>query len=90
MPEVWVPPRMLKFTRGQQRVRVTGATIHQVVMSLERDYPGAMALLCEGGEIVPWIAVIVDGEDTNLGILEPVRENSEIHFLPSIAGGSLP
>ena len=37
---------------------------------------------------MPGIAVIIDGETANLGMLEKVKEDSEIHFLPAISGGS--
>ena len=33
------------------------------------------------------LAVIVDGETSQLGMLQKVQENSEVHFLPAIAGG---
>ncbi|MBI3963316.1 MAG: MoaD/ThiS family protein, partial [Deinococcus sp.] len=40
-----------------------------------------------GDQISPLISVAVDGEITRLGMLQPVAENSEIHFLPAISGG---
>ena len=33
------------------------------------------------------ISVAVDGEVSEIGILERVSPNSEVHFLPAIAGG---
>jgi molybdopterin converting factor small subunit len=36
---------------------------------------------------MPSIAVVVDGETSILGLLEPVSEGSEVHFLPAIGGG---
>ncbi len=87
MPEVWIPVTVQRLTGGQQRVQVEGSTIRQVVDDLERAYPGIKAQLCEGDEIMPGIAVIVDGETTNFGMLARVREESEVHFLPAIGGG---
>ena len=37
---------------------------------------------------MPGMAVIVDGETGNVGLLEKVKEDSEVHFLPAIGGGS--
>ena len=88
MPEVWVPSRMQTVTGGQQRVRVAGATIRQVVDNLEKEYPGIKAQLCDGDQIMPGMAVIVDGDLTGLGLLQRVQGDSEIHFLPAIGGGS--
>ena len=88
MPEIWVPPALQRLTGGRRRVQVVGATIRQVVNNLEKEYPGMKARLCEEEEIMPGIAVIVDGEDTALGMLQPVGENSEVHFLQAIGGGA--
>ena len=38
-------------------------------------------------EIDPAIAVVIDGETSNLGMLDKVNENSEVHFIPAMAGG---
>ena len=84
MPEVWIPTGARKLTGGQQRVRVTGSTIRQVVDSLDKVYPGVKARLCDDDGIMPGIAVIVDSEATNIGLLQQVQEDSEVHFLPAI------
>lgn len=87
MPEVWMSPRMQRITGGLQQVQVSGATIRQVINNLEEDYPGIRSELCQGEEIDPGLAVVIDGETSNLGMLERVGEDSEIHFIPAIAGG---
>ena len=89
MPEVWVPPRMQQLTGGKQQVRVAGATVRQVINNLEQEFPGTRALLVDEDEndLIPGIAVIVDGETSLLGMLERVSEDSEVHFLPAIGGG---
>lgn len=89
MPEVWIPPGMQRLTGGREQVRVAGATIRQVVNNLEREFPGIRNELCHGDAISPGLAVIIDGETANLGMLERVKEDSEIHFIPAIAGGSI-
>ena len=89
MPEAWIPTQLQSMTGGQQRVRVAGSTIRQLVNNLEREYPGIKSRLCaeEEDEILPGIAVIIDGESTSMGMLEHVQEDSEVHFLPAIGGG---
>ena len=89
MPEVWIPPRMQTLTNGKQQVQVEGSTVRQVVNNLERLYPGTKAFIFDEDEedLMPGVAVIVDGEASQLGLLERVREDSEIHFLPAIGGG---
>ena len=41
----------------------------------------------EEDDLLPGLAVVVDGETSLLGLLERVQENSEVHFLPAIGGG---
>ena len=80
---------MQRITGGREQVQVPGATIRQVVNNLDKEFPGIKAEICYGDDIMPGIAVIVDSETANLGMLERVREDSEIHFIPAIAGGSI-
>ena len=87
MAEVWIPPRLQQLTGGKQQVQVPGANIRQVVNNLEKEFPGMKDHLCQDDDIFPGIAVVIDGETANLGLLERVQENSEIHFLPAIGGG---
>ncbi len=89
MAEVWIPPRMQSITKGQEQVQVGGATVRQILNNLEKEFPGIKEELCYEDDIMPGIAVIIDGETANLGMLEKVQENSEIHFLPAISGGSV-
>ena len=87
MATVFIPSLMQTITNGEQQVQVEGATVRQVVESLERAYPGMKERLVEGNRIKPNISVAIDGEITPLGMLEKVGENSEVHFLPAISGG---
>jgi len=89
MPEVWIPTAMQQLTGGKQRVQVAGATIRQVVNNLEKAFPGIKGRLCdpEEDELLPGVAVTVDGEVSLLGMMEAVNEGSEVHFLPAIGGG---
>ena len=89
MAEVWIPPRMQALTGGQKTVQVPGATIRQLINNLDERFPGVRERLYdeEAQDLIPGIAVIVDGETSQLGILERIRDDSEVHFLPAIGGG---
>ena len=89
MPEVWIPPKLQQLTGGKQQVQVEGSTVRQVINNLERQYPGVKEFLCDEMEedLVLGLAVIIDGEVSQLGMLGKVQENSEVHFLPAIGGG---
>ncbi len=87
MAVVFIPPLMQGLTGGDDKVSVQGATLRQVVNNLGAIYPGLKERLLDGDDLSPGIAVSVDGEFTRLGLLQPVREESEVHFLPAISGG---
>ena len=79
---------MQRLTGGIEQVQVAGATIRQVVNNLDQEFPGMKDELCEDNDLNPGIAVVIDGETGTLGMLERVNEDSEIHFIPAMAGGS--
>jgi len=78
---------MRDLTGSRETVTVAGATVRQLLESLDGLYPGLKARLCDENGLRPGIAVAVDTQVARLGLLQPVGENSEIHFLPAIAGG---
>ena len=89
MAEVWIPRRLQHLTHGEKQVRVPGATIRQLIDELEARYPGLKSSLydADSDALAPGLAVMIDGESTQLGLLERIDEDSEVHFLPAIAGG---
>jgi molybdopterin converting factor small subunit len=87
MPTVIVPALLRPLTNGQERVSVRGSTVRQVVEDLDRQFPGIKTHLVEDGELKSGIAVSIDGEMGVGGLLDPVKETSEVYFLPAIGGG---
>ena len=88
MATVFIPSLMQSLTAGEHQVQVEGATVRQIVNNLDTAFPGMKERLVEGNRIKPNISVAIDGEITPMGMLEKVGENSEVHFLPAISGGS--
>ncbi|MFQ5872574.1 MAG: MoaD/ThiS family protein [Dehalococcoidia bacterium] len=78
---------MRKFTDGRDRVEVPGSTVRQIINNLDEIYPGMKDRLVENNRMRRSIAVSVDGVASRMGLLEKVKEDSEVHFLPAIAGG---
>ena len=89
MAEVWIPPKLQELTAGNQQVRVEGSTVRRLINNLEALHPGIKEYLVDQVEddLIPGIAVIIDGEVSQLGMLDKVGESSEVHFLPAIGGG---
>jgi molybdopterin synthase sulfur carrier subunit len=82
-----IPALLRKYTAGRERVEVAGRNLREVIADLDRQFPGFAEHLLERGDLKPSIAVSIDGEMGTAGLLEPVRESSEIHFLPALGGG---
>jgi molybdopterin converting factor small subunit len=78
---------MRKLTGGHDRVSVSGRNLREAIADLDRQFPGIASQLLDDGDIKASIAVAIDGEVGVNGVLDPIGANSEIHFMPSIAGG---
>ncbi len=87
MPLVWIPAPLRPLTGGQEKVRVPGATVGAAIDELERLHPGIKARLCDAQGLRPGIAVAIDTDLAGRGLLQPVGDNSEVHFLPALSGG---
>ncbi len=87
MPRVFIPSLLRKYTGGQESIVVPGRTVGEVVRNLDQQFPGFRNHVVEGDDLKSSLAVSVDGDIGVGGLLEPVRESSEIHFVPAIGGG---
>lgn len=87
MATVVIPALLRKYTSGLERVTVSGGTIGQVIDQLSGQYPELREHLLENGDVKPSVAVSIDGEMGTGGVLDKVKESSEIFFIPAIGGG---
>jgi molybdopterin synthase sulfur carrier subunit len=90
MATVVIPALLRKYTGGRERVEARGRNVGAIVDDLERQFPGFRQHLVEGGDLKASIAVSIDGEMGTAGLLDPVSETSEVHFLPALGGGVAP
>jgi sulfur-carrier protein len=84
---VYIPALLRPLAGGKHRVRAQGRTVGEVVDDLERQFPGIRERIVQNDDLVPSLAVSVNSQIVPTGLLEPVQETSEIHFLPAIGGG---
>lgn len=78
---------MRDLTGGLERVVAPGRTVRDVILALDKLYPGIQERLCQGDRLDPTIVVVVDDQVAPLGLRQAVREDSEIRFLPALSGG---
>ena len=86
MPRVFIPAQLRPLT-GAALVEVEGATVREVVNSLEARFPGIRERLCQGDQLAPSLQVSIDSVMSTQGLRAKVRPESEVHFLPAIGGG---
>ena len=79
---------MRDLTGGEPVVHASGQTVLQVIEDLEDRFPGIRDRLCDENGLRPNIMVIIDREVSHRRLRQPVSADSEVHFLPSISGGS--
>jgi molybdopterin converting factor small subunit len=64
-----------------------GTTVGELVDQLEIRYPGIKKRLLDGDRLRSDLAVFVDGSVRRDGLKCEVSADSEVHFIPAIAGG---
>jgi sulfur-carrier protein len=87
MARVHIQPQLRDLTAGMSEIDAPGATLREVIAALDAAFPGIAARLVRDGQLVPSLAVSIDGVVTSRGMLARVTPESEVHFLPSIGGG---
>ena len=87
MATIWIPSLMRDLTAGQAQVVVQGRTLGAVIDALEHVHPGVKERLVQSGRLDPALRALIDGRTAALGLQEGVEEQSEIHIIPTIAGG---
>ena len=87
MATIFIPTMLQKMTGGDKKVDMDARNVRQVIERLDELYPGIKNRLVEDGEILPNLAIAIDGDVAIMGMLEKVRKDSEVHFVPAIGGG---
>ncbi len=87
MATLFIPTQLRPFTDGQAELTVDGGTLREVFAAAAAQYPRFVEHILREGEIVPGIAIAIDGAMTNRGLLAKVGPASEVHLLPAIGAG---
>lgn len=90
MTTVRIPSPLRRYTNGQSKVESSGGNVNEIIESLEAQYPGVKARLCDdSGQIKRYVNVFVNDEEirTLQGGDTPVGEKDEVSIIPAMAGG---
>jgi len=82
-----VLPRSLiaLFPAATRREPVTGGTVAELLVQLDRRIPGLRDRLADGGRLRPHINVYVDGRPADLAT--EVSGDAVVHVIPAVSGG---
>ena len=87
---VRIPTPLRRVTNGQDKVSIEGATLNEIVASLDAQFPGFKERLCdEQGELRNFVNIYVNGEDVRFldGLSTATNSGDEISIVPAVAGG---
>ena len=76
-------PGLRRFTDGAETVSIDARDVRELLRALCARWPALEARLAAG------TAIALDGEviPNDEALLEPLRPDTEVHFLPQIGGG---
>ena len=87
---VRIPTPLRRVTDGQDKVSAEGATLGEVIDSMESQFPGIKARICDDdGALRNFVNVFVNGEDVRFmdGVNSATADGDEISIVPAVAGG---
>ena len=85
-----IPTPLRKLTGEQEVVQADGATVGELLHSLDTSFPGLKERICDDqGNIRRFVNVYLNDEDIRFldEQATAVREGDEISIIPAIAGG---
>ncbi|HEX4977416.1 MAG TPA: ubiquitin-like small modifier protein 1 [Nocardioides sp.] len=88
--EVRIPTILRTYTGGEKAVSADGATLAEVVESLEANHPGIKERLVDNGDLRRFVNVYVNDEDVRFtgGLETKVDDGDQVVVLPAVAGGA--
>jgi len=86
---VHIPAHMQHATYGESSIEVPGEKLGQIIDVLMQQNPQLEKEILINGSIRPDLAIAIDSEITENGLLEKVGKNSQLFFIPDRGGGSV-
>lgn len=90
MAKVRIPTPLRKLTNGLEEVSAAGATIGDLITSLEQQYPGLKERICDdSGKVRRFVNIFANDEDIRFlkNLETPIKDTDEVSIVPAIAGG---
>ncbi len=84
--KVLIPTPLLSYTRVKE-VEATGASLHELLTDLDRQYPGIrFRVIDEQDKMRPHMRFFVNGEQV-LDMAHPLQPGDEVQLVQALSGG---
>ena len=87
MATIFIAAQLRILTAGTEQLEMDVHNVREVIDQLEQQFPGIRDRLCQENQISPSLQVSIDSVITSRGMIAKIQPNSEVHFIPAIAGG---
>jgi len=89
MVTVRIPTPLRTLTGGEDQVQVPGATLREVIDTLEKKHPGIKDRLLDDKGVRRFVNIYVGDEDVRFldGLETKLGSGVEVSIVPAIAGG---
>jgi molybdopterin converting factor small subunit len=86
---VRIPTPLRTLTGGEEAVKVSGATVRDVIEDMEKKHPGMRERLLDDKGVRRFVNIYVGDEDIRFldGLDTKMENGTEISIVPAIAGG---
>jgi molybdopterin synthase sulfur carrier subunit len=87
---VRIPTILRTYTGGATEVTAEGATLQEVLDSLDAQYAGIAArVLDDNGALRRFVNIYVNDDDVRFldGLVTPIADGANISIIPAVAGG---
>jgi sulfur-carrier protein len=88
---VRVPTILRSYTGGESEVAAEGATVHDLLDSLDSSFPGIKGrIVDEQGQIRRFVNVYVGNDDVRFldGLDTSLADDIQVSIIPAVAGGA--
>jgi molybdopterin synthase sulfur carrier subunit len=87
--KVRIPTPLQRLTQGKEEVEGTTGTIMELIVDLDKNFPGIAERITENGKVRRFVNIYVNDEDIRFLKTEEtvVKDGDEVSIVPAIAGG---
>ncbi len=88
--KVRIPTPLQKLTNDQEEIDLNASSIYELIDSLEKNYPGIKARICdESGNVRRFVNIFLNDEDIRFLEKEKtaLKSGDTVSIIPAIAGG---